>query len=240
MARPTEQPLWGTDAVFAAIGKAWDGLANKTDPGAGKKAEGFEPTERPAADYLNWLFNRIYLWTQYLEDITNAADEHVYPTPKTRVVVIGPHSGINLTGDGWHYSGVTDIAYIKANVDNVKRIFNLTDHLPSGCTVTKIDALIKPGAAHTMEFNWVETNDALDNFPTNSASYTPGGSSGSTTGQLANTNYQRISFSGLSIVIGRDANMLVGELKAGTTASSNNDRCYGIEVTYTDVGPRNN
>ncbi len=242
MARPTEQPRWATNAIFVAIGEAWDGLANKADPGAGKKDEGFEPTERPPADFINWILNRIYLWTQYLEDITNAADEHVYPAPKSRRIMIAPHHGLPASGNTWRYNGVTDVLFALSGENNSEMVVSISDHIPSEMTITEVNALIKPGAARSggneMEFALDVIQD-FTTFPDKNAAWVD--SSFSTTLILddGSTDFQRIKFTGLSITLARDKQLVNARIKSGSTGLAMPDRFYGIEVKFTDVGPRN-
>jgi hypothetical protein len=59
---------WATDALYPAGSESFSGTDTKTEPSSGKKAEGWEPKERPAAQAMNWALNTLGLWTQYLSD----------------------------------------------------------------------------------------------------------------------------------------------------------------------------
>lgn len=58
MAQPTEKPRW------ADVG------GDIIEPNTGKKDVGFVGGERPLAQFLNWLFNLIYLWILWLISLT--------------------------------------------------------------------------------------------------------------------------------------------------------------------------
>jgi hypothetical protein len=61
MAQPTDLPRWSTDP------------GTTTEPTEAKKDDGFVAGEKPAAQTHNWLFNTIYLWCDYLKNITSEA-----------------------------------------------------------------------------------------------------------------------------------------------------------------------
>ncbi len=58
MAKPTITPRW------ADIPQVPDRIE---EPNSAKKDVGFAPAERPPAEFLNWLFNLVYLWILYLQ-----------------------------------------------------------------------------------------------------------------------------------------------------------------------------
>jgi hypothetical protein len=98
--RPLQIPAFATDATFVAAGKAWDGAPNKSAPAPSKIAEGFEPSERPPADVINWLFNAYGAFFTHLADIqlrnwdVRAADST--GTPLAVVSVAANGTGIGL------------------------------------------------------------------------------------------------------------------------------------------------
>lgn len=50
----------------------WNPAGNvTTDPGSTKKTAGWQYKERPPAQYMNWLFQLLGLWTQYIQDEIN-------------------------------------------------------------------------------------------------------------------------------------------------------------------------
>ncbi len=61
MAKPSSLPRWAT------------GGAVTPEPTEGKKTLGWEPGEKPPAQYVNWAQNLVYQWCVYLDGITNEA-----------------------------------------------------------------------------------------------------------------------------------------------------------------------
>lgn len=69
MPKPSVSPTWSTDATFVAPGESFDATVTKVEPTSGKKAEGWEPKEKPAAQYLNYWMNLVYLWIEWLKSL---------------------------------------------------------------------------------------------------------------------------------------------------------------------------
>jgi hypothetical protein len=99
MAKPSDSPTWATDADYPAGPNGWNETDTKVEPSGGKQAEGFEPSERPPAQYLNWWMNLVYLWIAWLDSITG-----------TRTRIIAPSAGMpRTTTVAWSVSGVGGI-----------------------------------------------------------------------------------------------------------------------------------
>ena len=62
-------PTWATDATHSAPGKPWDGLSTRIDPGVGKRATGYQPEDRPPAEFLNHKFGLLGDWVEHLSNI---------------------------------------------------------------------------------------------------------------------------------------------------------------------------
>ncbi len=60
MSRPTQIPRWSSDPG--------PGLPGSIEPPNGKKDDGFENGEEPAAGHFNWLFHVLCGWAGYLSD----------------------------------------------------------------------------------------------------------------------------------------------------------------------------
>lgn len=60
MAKPTQTTEWCSDASYV-------------EPSAGKKVVGFDPAERPPAQYLDWIIFTIELWLLWLDAIAAPA-----------------------------------------------------------------------------------------------------------------------------------------------------------------------
>jgi hypothetical protein len=57
--KPSTLPQWATNA------------STTVNPSAGRKATGWIPGDKPAARHVNWLFNLIYQWIQWVNDLAN-------------------------------------------------------------------------------------------------------------------------------------------------------------------------
>lgn len=58
--KPTSTIAW-TDGTPAA----------RTEPSSGEKTAGWQPDQRPPAEFMNWLFYNLFEWQQYLESLTD-------------------------------------------------------------------------------------------------------------------------------------------------------------------------
>lgn len=61
-------PSWATDENYAA-GPAWGNTPTKVEPGAGRRATGFAPNDRPPAQHVNQQFGQLGQWIDYLDAI---------------------------------------------------------------------------------------------------------------------------------------------------------------------------
>jgi hypothetical protein len=68
MAKPTDIPTWATDTNYPAGTDAWSGTATKVEPTSGQKAAGWEPGQRPPAQYQNWWMGLVSDWIAYFGD----------------------------------------------------------------------------------------------------------------------------------------------------------------------------
>ena len=95
MTRPADYPDWATGAS-----------ANIVEPVAGKKAAGFNPSERPPAEYLNWWMKLVNDWIEHLDSdelvlgsgVIVEAEYAGNPTPKLHHQ--GTYWGSDDTGGG--------------------------------------------------------------------------------------------------------------------------------------------
>jgi hypothetical protein len=70
MSRPVGVlPSWATDLLYAAGAFAWSATASKVEPGAGRRASGFAPTEKPPAQHLNQVLHETCAWVAHLDTI---------------------------------------------------------------------------------------------------------------------------------------------------------------------------
>lgn len=102
MATPEKLPTWATDAVFASPGDPWDGDPTKVEPPAGKLAEGWEPTEEPPAEFLNWWKNLVGRW---IEEVARRSVRTLVPSAFNPTGV-WPGAGFSpqrIIFDGWYW-----------------------------------------------------------------------------------------------------------------------------------------
>lgn len=67
MSAPSDLPDWATDPNFPAGTDPWSGQPNKVMPSGGRIAEGFDPLERPPAEWFNWILNNHGAWIDFLK-----------------------------------------------------------------------------------------------------------------------------------------------------------------------------
>lgn len=97
MARPTDAPDWATDVNFPAGGDPWSGQPNKVTPSAGEVQVGFEPKQRPPAEFHNYIWNNHGQWINYL------SSREVFRETWRTLFSLGP-SGSGETGNSdWLY-----------------------------------------------------------------------------------------------------------------------------------------
>lgn len=82
MAKPTDIPTWATDADYPAGPDAWSATPTKVEPSTGQKEEGWDPAQRPPAQYWNWWMNLVGQWLEYV-DVQTSDDitESTFPHP---------------------------------------------------------------------------------------------------------------------------------------------------------------
>lgn len=70
MGRPSYSLLtWATDALYPAGANPWNNQPNKVNPGPSLAAEGFEPGQAPAAEFLNYALWNAGVFLSYLDQI---------------------------------------------------------------------------------------------------------------------------------------------------------------------------
>lgn len=77
MPKPTDLPVWATDANYPAGADPWAETATKVEPLAGEQAAGHAPDQKPPAQYMNWWMHLVYLWIAYVDAGEWDGDLHV-------------------------------------------------------------------------------------------------------------------------------------------------------------------
>jgi hypothetical protein len=239
MPAPTDDPLFATDATYAADGDDWSGDPPRVDPGAPIRAEGFEPGQLPA-EWLNHVLGVHGDWIDWLEDErarlagyiggATGADEWAYPSGRSRTVKIS--AGAWQQG-AWTRSGggasvplrlVSPSAFAVVALD-------LSAYLPSGATLTEVRAWVKPDIAQTGSDRMTLGIYKADGSPVSSST-----TIGTAQSTASSVNWHEISVSGLSEVVDRSSRSYLLEIFGGNNSS---DEVGPVTVYFTDPGPRN-
>lgn len=65
----TDPTQWATDEDYSAPGQAWNGEPTKVDPGSARRAIGYEPSQRPPAEWINYQLRACGEWATYQDAI---------------------------------------------------------------------------------------------------------------------------------------------------------------------------
>lgn len=235
MPAPAVSPEFATDATFAAGADPWSGDANKVDPSAPVRAEGFEPTILPA-QWLNYMINNHGAWLKWLNDEVLASG--------ARTLRIGAFSGDGGDATGaapaFKYevfsTGGTQGFHLVSASNFAARHLPISDLIPDGADLTGLRVFVSPGAARgpgdrmllsvrTMALNW--TTPAAPSFVAIPASLVE---------DDGTTAYQTIATGLLSITNDRSDQQIFARIQCGNDAGTNEDRIIGWEISYT--GPK--
>jgi hypothetical protein len=103
MARPTKLPEWASSGIYI------------TEPSEPKKDAGWTNGERPPANWMNWLFNNIYLWiVQFVLEL-DALALLIGTEISNRVSAITTEQGVRSSADAALRSDIDDVAGDLAN-----------------------------------------------------------------------------------------------------------------------------
>lgn len=245
MPAPTDSPLFATASTFTADGDTWGSSPNRVDPGAGRIAEGFEPTRLPA-EWLNWILHTHGSWSAWLEAerariagyVGGAAGsgEWTYDAPRARTVGYGIDRTVFTTdAAGAPLWALPISAYPLARpIQNDARAY-LYLPVPTGANLTSVTIQIGANSgARVGAQRWQATvyyqdiGVSLD--PAISATVDDGGASGSTTIVLPITSGGH--------VVGADERVFV-LIKGPTGPHASLDWLIQAVASFTDPGPRN-
>lgn len=241
MSAPSYDGHFATDATFAADGDSWSGDPTKVDPGAGRKAEGFEPDTLPA-EWLNWILNNHGEWAIWLEAERARIAAIVDPPGSLKTFQIDasafairdnsgtPDTGWDVQADG---SGLVSRAA------NNYAIYDLNQILPTGATVQRIKALVDPQSANgsgnriEMSLNKVVRDFGTPAAPTITIEVARTGAvtNVATMQDDGGTSVQVLDTGALAAprAIDRAAHSLVVIVRSSNTVGS--DKFHGISVT---------
>lgn len=258
MPKPTDPLVYASSPAFSSPGDPWDGQPTRgTLPGA-VVAYGFEPGQRPPAEYLNKAIGVLADHTVFLHAITTSsisgsasAIDIVYETPPTVTVMVHAALGYDMSantasGPGWGgvaVGGAGNGYAVQAKKNSAILCIPLNRVIPHGASITRIRAMVTLGAARAgadrVQVSWQQP---VLNWGAPSASYgaledtaDDGGAAGGTTVNITCTPAP----SAISHQSRGSANSTAIIIKAGNNASTNPDNVHGVLVTYVDPGVRN-
>lgn len=114
MAKPILKPSWMTGISGTAV----------VEPTSGKKLAGWQIDERPPREYMNWLFQNISDWVDYVDSISGSLDQFktIYPA----IVGTGPiasHATLNdAMADGAVPQGARILMVSDLTLNSVQQI----------------------------------------------------------------------------------------------------------------------
>jgi hypothetical protein len=236
MPAPSDSPEFATSANFTVDGDAWGGDPTKADPGAPRKAEGFEPSTLPA-EWLNWVLNNHGAWAVWLEDERARLDAYcadtgvVLPAAQTHTRYMAAVSWRSVSGTGAYTHASQPFWTLSTNLAQLS--MDISRVLPRAASIRRIAAVVNPGAARTGTDRMIleligHTVDTP--FGTPSISFTVAASQrdDTTTAQQSIV----IDLSGSPVPV-TDAEDWTLTLTAGTDAAANNDLAYMVIVEFT-------
>jgi hypothetical protein len=221
MPKPTGTiPEWAIDPV------------NPTDlvaPTSTMIDEGWNAAYRPPSQVFNWLFNKYGQWIKYINGRISS-EELVYETPPARLVALGLGSGVS-PGGGWS----VDNELYESEADGAYLYFPLL--IPSGCTITGIKAAVFAGSSRATEADRLELRLGRTNCNFTTMTGPPSVQDlGDPVYDNGTSDYQLITLAD-TIAVTRTTQPHFVSLKAGTPHGG--DQVFGIQVAFTDPGPRN-
>lgn len=236
MAKPTDSPLWATDANYAADGDSWSSTATRVDPGSTRRAEGAEPDTFPA-QWFNWIVGVQGDHIDYINDVLEATDKI---DAVSRPIVI---SSADIA-----YDDATEWVRVDADMggtlsslgDDVIAYCDVGRFLPHGATLTKVRLLVTPGAAR----GTVADRVTLD-MESRAHTFTGTPAQGSGTSIISaatddgTANTQSIESGTLSVTIDSETHYAVRITAGNDGGGHNNDSIYALHLVFTDPGPRN-
>jgi hypothetical protein len=96
MAKPVLKPSWLT---------GYAGL-NAVEPSGGKKAAGWVPDERPPAEYMNWLFQNLSDWVDYVDEISGQLEA----VQQQYAAIVGTVGGASIATHNTLAAALADVA----------------------------------------------------------------------------------------------------------------------------------
>lgn len=99
MAKPTDLPVWATDATYPAGPDPWANQPTKVEPTSGDQARGFIPFQEPPPEAFNWWMNLVYLWILWLNGLWGTDGS----------LTLDANADVEVSGDGQYYHGTRTV-----------------------------------------------------------------------------------------------------------------------------------
>lgn len=259
---PATSPVFATDATYGTDGDAWDGDANKVDPGAPIRAEGLEPGTVPA-EWLNFLFNLWGAWLLWIVERLGGltgTGEWSYETAKVRETWIdareivsgrnkldaGVYGAISMD-DGWRpyeltTAGPPDTVSATGWVSTSSPGLygHVPLHLPSGSTLSAVSFYFEKGTSQAVAADQIQVAvvrraisvASLALDPPAAETVVASNSAGSGTGQAG------VTLSSIGEVIDRSLYTYALRVRSSQGADTTADKISGFHVQWSDPGPR--
>lgn len=234
MAKPTPSAAFATDANYTSDGDAWGGTATKVQPSAARQAEGAEP-DTFAAQWFNYMMNAHGQWIEWMEDILDASDDILLDS---RQLVIDPHRFMAHGAAGVEWYPTNPTGFYQSQANDGECFLALGRILPHGATLTRVEALVAPGAARATSGDRMEltmtkrTPDfATPSVGSASAVFTSVRDDGTVALQVLDSG-------AISETISSTTEYVISVI-AGNDGGTNKDLFHALRLTFTDPGPRN-
>lgn len=219
--------------------------ADIVEPGAAKKEDGWNASERPPAQYFNWWQNLVYLWVEWLSDERDRIAAIVDAPVSQRVYQIAASA---FSTAEWIHSAAGALS--APTGANQKTYLDLNDVLPDGCAITDIRVIVDPaaGAGSVASGSRMELKlwKIARNFTTGAVAVTPtlevalaGATTNVATMEDDDTGALQTLRTGILLTpraIDKDSYSLVLEVESATIG----DLLYGAQIVATlpNVGAR--
>lgn len=164
----------------------------------------------------------------------NAAEEFVYPATKTRTLIVTAAQA-HVTSSEWLRSYSSGPVLVP-NTAAALAVFPVD--LPSGCTISGVDALVSSDSARSGTNRWaIKVYEQSE--PWSSPAAPTATQQGSTSYAGTGSGYSLATVGSLTPFIrvaGYSAHVVV---LAPTGSLGSNDKLYSVRITFDDGGPRN-
>ncbi len=231
MAEPTQDYDFATDATYDA-----DAAANKIAPPTILREEGWERGEEPGAQHLNYIVNALGQWMDWTRAMF-AATEDLDATPSRTIAIAGAafNTGDLTAGPRW-VTSADPRGQLTSVADSARAYLDLRPYLPHGAVLTRVRVLATPGAARGSGFRvLVGLASFVPDFATPAA---PSGAAlfGSDDGGAATIT--AIDSGALSVTISSTTAYILEVVGGNDGGAHNNDVLWGVQLTFSDPGPR--